>query len=362
MHRSFCICFISARVTSIEMSLVPILGVTVDSPAEQPFISIILRYCLERYTGSPSHLLPMAIPERRTPDIRALGCFRSLFSTFDQLDYELDWTAFTHSMVEELLIVRICPDPVHVTSGPRSTHWEGLLVKDFYYFDIHSGSLRRIPVTPRSRFRNRQLLFSNILHQGVQLTEFFQQFARPNPSPPDDPIFQGIYLLPPLQFDRFVPTHTADGTRFANLSTKWFRSTKLPPLESLPLDYPRAPFSAWRLFWQTALPHKAHTVLWRFYHHKLPCRERLHRLIPDKFTDPLCIHCGAGSTSLPLKEGLRIDNLSVIACTVLSLWQLHWKHVFDDAPFWPDQVAARATLLIRRIHAENRHAQERRTR
>ncbi|KAG0755163.1 hypothetical protein G6F57_011589 [Rhizopus arrhizus] len=143
-------------------------------------------------------------------------------------------------------------------------------------------------------------------------------------------------------------------------------------------------------------------VLWRFYHHKLPCRERLHRLIPDKFTDPLCIHCGgndndehflwqcpakrtiwttiasrflqdpdslrydhltlAGSTSLSLKEGLRIDNLSVIACTVLSLWQLHWKHVFDDAPFWPDQVAARATLLIRRIHAENRHAQERRTR
>ncbi|KAG1328634.1 hypothetical protein G6F62_008060 [Rhizopus arrhizus] len=382
--------------------LTPLLPGNIDSPDEQSFISILLRYCLERYTGSPSHLLTLAIPERRTIDIRALGCFRSLFSTFDQLEYELDWTAFTHSMVEELPIVRICPGLVHATSGSRSTHWEGLLVKDFYCFDIYSGSLRRIPVTPRSRFRNRQLLFSNILHQGVQLTEFFQQFARPNPSPPDDPIFQGIYLLPPLQFDRFVPTHTADGTPFANLSTKWFRSTKLLPLESLPSDYPRAPFSAWRFFWQKALPHKAHTVLWRFYHHKLPCRERLHRLIPDKFTDPLCIHCGgndndehflwqcpakrtiwttiasrflqdpdslrydhltlAGSTSLSLKEGLRIDNLSVIACTVLSLWQLHWKHVFDDAPFWPDQVAARATLLIRRIHAENRHAQERRTR
>ncbi|KAG1148228.1 hypothetical protein G6F37_003547 [Rhizopus arrhizus] len=44
------------------------------------------------------------------------------------------------------------------------------------------------------------------------------------------------------------------------------------------------------------------------------------------------------------------------------LWQAHWKHIFDDKPFWPDEAAARATQMLRRMHAENKLAQPRRSR
>ncbi|KAG0746443.1 hypothetical protein G6F57_007471 [Rhizopus arrhizus] len=45
-----------------------------------------------------------------------------------------------------------------------------------------------------------------------------------------------------------------------------------------------------------------------------------------------------------------------------SLWQAHWKHIFDDKSFWPDEAAARATQMLRRMHAENKLAQPGRSR
>lgn len=59
------------------------------------------------------------------------------------------------------------------------------------------------------------------------------------------------------------------------------------------------------------------------------------------------------SQSLTVKAPLHLDDQTIIACTMLALWQAHWRFVFDAQPFWPNAVAARATILIRRVHREN---------
>lgn len=59
---------------------------------------------------------------------------------------------------------------------------------------------------------------------------------------------------------------------------------------------------------------------------------------------------------------LKLSPFDLIGCAILALWQAHWKHIFDDKPFWPDEAAARATQMLRRMHAENKLAQPRRSR
>ncbi|KAI9493961.1 hypothetical protein BDB00DRAFT_731832, partial [Zychaea mexicana] len=38
------------------------------------------------------------------------------------------------------------------------------------------------------------------------------------------------------------------------------------------------------------------TVLWRFYHNKLPCRARLHQFISDSYPSDSCIFCDQRDT------------------------------------------------------------------
>jgi hypothetical protein len=54
----------------------------------------------------------------------------------------------------------------------------------------------------------------------------------------------------------------------------------------------------------------------------------------------------------------KIDLLHVIAYGVLSLGRLYWKSIFEDTPFWPNEAAAIATVLLRWIHNENLYSQE----
>ncbi|KAG1136066.1 hypothetical protein G6F37_012764 [Rhizopus arrhizus] len=63
-----------------------------------------------------------------------------------------------------------------------------------------------------------------------------------------------------------------------------------------------------------------------------------------------------------LLSGLNLSPFDLIECAILALWQAHWKHIFDDKPFWPDEAAARATQMLRRMHAKNKLAQPRRSR
>ncbi|KAG1556806.1 hypothetical protein G6F50_012682 [Rhizopus delemar] len=198
---------------------------------------------------------------------------------------------------------------------------------------------------------------------------------------------------PEPEFHSLVSTSLPDGTPIENLSTKWFRYIDKLPLTSPSSHYPRTSKSSWTQFWHASIPHPARTILWRLYHSKLPTRSRLHKLMPNTITDELCMLCGAIESdehflwSCPFKQPMwdtlltrffdqnsrltfdeisrpnpisatvrahwHLDSFQVVACGVLCLWRNHWKHVFDGSPFWPNEAAARATILLRRIHQES---------
>ncbi|RCH87227.1 hypothetical protein CU097_003548 [Rhizopus azygosporus] len=103
----------------------------------------------------------------------------------------------------------------------------------------------------------------------------------------------------------------------------------------------------------------AYTVLWRYYHRKLPTCQRLHQLCPDRYLDPYYLLCGGvgydehflwpcmlkketwsrianrflqpasrltyeslalrSSTPIQVLSGLRVDGQTIIACTVWAI-------------------------------------------
>jgi hypothetical protein len=52
-------------------------------------------------------------------------------------------------------------------------------------------------------------------------------------------------------------------------------------------------------------------------------------------------------TTIKALSHCKLDFFHVIACGVLSLWGLHWKYIFEDTPFRPNEATARVTVLIR---------------
>jgi hypothetical protein len=123
----------------------------------------------------------------------------------------------------------------------------------------------------------------------------------------------------------------------------------------------------------------------------MPCKGRPHQLIPNRFPDPSCVYCGGVNSEehfvrpcpfkheiwqtissrffvdpakltlasfnfllpLALKSLLCVTYLNIIASVLLSLWQLHWRFIFEEHQFWPQKVVARATRQIFKIYKEN---------
>ncbi|KAI7849475.1 hypothetical protein BDC45DRAFT_573855 [Circinella umbellata] len=159
--------------------------------------------------------------------------------------------------------------------------------------------------------------------------------------------------------------------------------------------YPRASKTTWRKFWASHLPQRAHTIWWRIFHKKLPCKQCLHQLVPRIFTSPNCIFCNEidtpehflwecsqkrlvwqdianrflvlpdqleithitslSASALAVREEFKFDSFCLIATTLLHLWRAHWRFVFHQETFWPHSVSAHATLHLRKIHAEETH-------
>jgi hypothetical protein len=59
------------------------------------------------------------------------------------------------------------------------------------------------------------------------------------------------------------------------------------------------------------------------------------------------------SSGIEVAPSLSVTYLDIIASVLLSLWQLHWKFIFEEHQFWPQEVVARATGQILKIHKEN---------
>ncbi|KAG1144365.1 hypothetical protein G6F37_007373 [Rhizopus arrhizus] len=67
-------------------------------------------------------------------------------------------------------------------------------------------------------------------------------------------------------------------------------------------------------------------------------------------------HYDHSAVSINLLFGTQRSGLGIwrcnpyLVCGVLCLWRTHWKHIFDGTTFWPNEAAARATVVLRRIH------------
>jgi hypothetical protein len=81
------------------------------------------------------------------------------------------------------------------------------------------------------------------------------------------------------------------------------------------------------------------TLLTRFF-------DQTSRLTFDEISRPHPI-------SATVRPHWQLDFFQVVAYGILCLCISHLKHVFNGSPFWPNEVAARATILLRRIHQEN---------
>ncbi|KAG1147448.1 hypothetical protein G6F37_004104 [Rhizopus arrhizus] len=101
-----------------------------------------------------------------------------------------------------------------------------------------------------------------------------------------------LLTLTEAGLDNNLDSLLPDGTTSASLNTKWFSESRLSHSPTLPASYPRASPIAWRRFWKASIPHRVHTLLWRLYRHKMPCKGRPHQLIPNRFPDPSCVYCG----------------------------------------------------------------------
>ncbi|KAG0847613.1 hypothetical protein G6F17_012372 [Rhizopus arrhizus] len=379
--------------------LIPMLQSTQPTSTQESFATSLMRYYLCVLTSSPSAILPLLFSEKRNADIKKIGCFQSMFRTLDHIDYEINWTDLNSSTAEEIPLCRICPALLTNDHTYKSPYWKSLLVKDVYGFNVIDGKL-----TPRGSFmssqqRNRAIKYLDLLRTGQIAEEDFFVAIKSSPNCALGGFISSFgFQRPAPQFASLFSSPLPDGTPVEKLSTKWFRNLDMLPLDSLPPTYPRASKSSWNKFWHDSIPHPARTILWRLYHSKLPTRSRLHKIMPRYISDEGCVMCGAIETdehflwSCPVKRPIwvtlaqrfldqpsllsfdqinrplqttvktlshwKLDTCHVIACGVLSLWRLHWKYIFEETPFWPNEATARATALLRQIHSENLHRQE----
>ncbi|KAG1370323.1 hypothetical protein G6F61_012134 [Rhizopus arrhizus] len=70
--------------------LIPMLQSTHPTSTQESFAKSLMRYYLCVLTFSPSVILPLLFSEKRSPDIKKIGCFQSMFRTLDHIDYEIN--------------------------------------------------------------------------------------------------------------------------------------------------------------------------------------------------------------------------------------------------------------------------------
>ena len=159
----------------------------------------------------------------------------------------------------------------------------------------------------------------------------------------------------------------------------------------------------WRQLWSIPIPLTARTVWFRSLHGKLPRKSILHHHIPHDHPSPYCTICSTSTVedhihflvSCPLKfpiwkemyhsfistapitdtillqhlidllqckslsmdrdEPLPFADLSLnqlFACTLLAIWQAHWRWIFDTTPFLLIPVRHCLTRFLTQLDAE----------
>jgi hypothetical protein len=372
----------------------PLAQPDTESNYNHSFALQALQYCLCSFSGSSSPVLSLAFVELRSPDVKAMGCCKLLFRVMDMLDFSVNWEALNISLVLEIPVSRIYLSLPTFNGRGRRTNWGQLRMKDVFEYNPIHNCLRRRPHLSSTRFKHRASRFYSLLADGQSpVHSSIEAFFTPQNLRTDSQLQYTLYRLPQPKFEDMLTVELSGAMDFDHITLKLFRTSKLLPIDALPAHYLRGPATAWRKFWLSSFPHQAHTVLWRYYHRKLPTRQRLHQICPDRHLDPFCLLCGGveddehflwscvhkketwsrivnrflpptarltydslalgSSTDIQVLSGLRVDGHTIIACTVWAIWRCHWRFVFDGRTFWPDEAAARATQAIKRIHDEN---------
>ncbi|ORE12134.1 hypothetical protein BCV72DRAFT_192289, partial [Rhizopus microsporus var. microsporus] len=85
----------------------PLVQPDTESNYSHFFALQALQYCLCSFSGSPSHILPLAIAKLRSPDVKATGCCKLLFRIIDMLDFSVNWEVLNISLILKIPVSRI---------------------------------------------------------------------------------------------------------------------------------------------------------------------------------------------------------------------------------------------------------------
>ncbi|CEP10556.1 hypothetical protein [Parasitella parasitica] len=178
-------------------------------------------------------------------------------------------------------------------------------------------------------------------------------------------------------------------------------------LPSLPLPSPLSSANTkWSRLWSLVIPLSSRTVWYRALHLKIPTKSLLHRLMPQQHSSPLCTLCSGQVeedlhhflftcslkfqvwrsifqtyisplslsdcdlvnqlvTTLACSDTplIRVNHMpctllstyQIFACTLLAVWQAHWRMVFDGILlFLPHSVLQRTIRSFSRLEDELR--------
>lgn len=278
-----------------------------------------------------------------------------------------------------------------------------LLVSDVFRLD---ADLQVLCVRSSFQFARHPIVAQRvadyIISRRILLQPFFAQqcFIAPRPfldlrQPPSLRAFCRNILLPPS-------SSTSRGRLPLN-SIRFFKKLRSTSSSSSSFRSPLRP-SQWRSFWSLAIPLPARTVWYRAIYEKIPTRALLHLRIPDQHPSPLCTICSTSTTedithflfscpskllvwrriylsylfdspsittvelthffqqtllcsSPPLERDISLpfNELSIsqiFATTLLTIWQAHWRWIFDRTPFFADTVQHRIARSLARLDAE----------
>ena len=350
-----------------------------------------LRFCIHAFCATLSPIVPLLFPERRAHSLLSLGHFKMLFQASDHLKLKVNWTAITHFTVQELPLNRICTFAGLVGQAPNTT-WGNLLVRDAFILSTQANRLRGRTSHERTRYRRRISTFHRVTaSQGTwRLKPFFKHLLATLPPRHDQSSLSHDYQA-------MVASQSHSHISINDITRKQFRYSLLPQLSSLPASYPKAHHAAWHRFWNAPIPHRACTLLWRLFHHRLSSRQRLQALLPRQVDSATCSRCEhdpavtqpeiesdqhllfscpaiqavwhtlsrrflvppqqfqwkhlhtISARSPSLLPHPHITSDIIIACGMLAIWRAHWAFVFEQVVTPANIIADSAIHHINRI-------------
>lgn len=179
-------------------------------------------------TNSPSPVLPLVFAEERNVLVNNIGCFRSIFKTFDTLDFDIHWSDLNISTAIELPISWICLMLRALLINDTYAKLNALLDTDVYQFSPSQGKLSpvRYNRSNRLRFWIQKYLDAIQLGQIVD-ADFFVKFKMLTPILTGGFPNSFGFVRPEQYFQALIEPHLHGGTLWIELNTKWFRNRDL---------------------------------------------------------------------------------------------------------------------------------------